>query len=142
MLMSPKIYVDWIQPWHKKLCDLAHDHGAWVHLHSHGNINKILEPVLESGVDMLNPWDIYESMDLIDFLSSPASDHTIPVGGCHKFFFDWERDKQNEYLTDLFDRAKKTGKRWMFMETGGIPEGTSRETWDFLVNRLDELARR
>jgi len=142
LLMSPEIYVEWIQPWHKKLCDLAHDHGAWVHLHSHGNIKKILPSVLETGVDMLNPWDIDESMNLVDFLSDPTYEHTIPVGGCHKFFFEWDRDKQNEYLTHLFKSAKKTGKPWMFMDTGGIPEGTTRDTWDFLVNRLSELARR
>jgi len=139
LLISPELYEAWILPWHTKLCDLAHEHGAYVHLHSHGNINKILPLVLSAGVDMLDPFDIYESMDLVAFLSEYGEGRTVPVGGLHKFFFEWERDKQNEYLTGLFARANKAG-RWMFMDTGGIPEGTSKETFDFLINRLDELA--
>ena len=43
--------------------------------------------MLETGVDMLDPFDIYESMDLVAFLESGAAG-TVPVGGCHKFFFE------------------------------------------------------
>lgn len=138
LLMSPEIYVEWIQPWHKKLCDLAHEHNAFVHLHSHGNINKILSPVLETGVDMIDPFDIYESMDLVAFLESGGS-KTVPVGGCHKFFFEWDEHKQDEYLTGLFNRAGKAG-RWIFMDTGGIPETISKKTYDFVIERLRELS--
>jgi len=140
LLISPELYEAWILPWHKRLCDLAHDHGAYVHLHSHGNINKILPLVLSAGVDMLDPFDVYESMDLVAFLETHGDSGTVPAGGCHKFFFDWDRDKQNEYLTDLFARAKNAG-RWIFMDTGGIPEHTTKDAYDFLMERLDELSR-
>lgn len=140
LLISPALYEAWILPWHKRLCDLAHEHGAYVHLHSHGNINKILPLVLTAGVDMIDPFDIYESMDLVAFLTEHPGTRTVPVGGLHKFFFEWDRDRQNDYLTDLFKRANKAG-RWMFMDTGGIPEVTTKETFDFLINRLDELSR-
>jgi len=136
--MSPDIYRDWIQPWHKKLCDLAHDFGAYVHLHSHGNINKILPYVLDTGVDILNPFDIYESMDLVGFLE-PGRSKTIPAGGCHKFFFEWDRTKQNDYLVDLFARAGRSG-RWIFMDTGGIPETLAKDSYDFVIGRLRELS--
>ncbi|MFC1693875.1 uroporphyrinogen decarboxylase family protein [Candidatus Latescibacterota bacterium] len=139
LLISPELYEKLILPWHKKLCDLAHDYGACVHLHSHGNINKILPLIHSTGVDMLNPFDIYESMDLIEFLENNPRGETIPVGGCHKFFFEWDRNTQNDYLTSLFKRAKKVG-RWMFMDTGGIPETTDKETYDFFMRRLKELA--
>jgi hypothetical protein len=139
LLMSPEIYRDWIQPWHKKLCNLAHDFGAFVHLHSHGNINKILPYVIETGVDMLNPFDIYESMDLVAFLESGKS-KTVPVGGCHKFFFEWDENRQNDYLDDLFKRANRAG-RWMFMDTGGISETVSKNMYDFVVERLHELSK-
>lgn len=140
LLISPELYSEWILPWHKKLCDLAHEFGAYVHLHSHGNINKILPYVLSAGVDMVNPFDIYESMDLVAFLNENKGSKTIPAGGCHKFFYEWDRDRQNEYLTDLFKRANKAG-RWIFMDTGGVPEAVTKESYDFLINRLDELSR-
>jgi len=140
LLVSPEVYREWIFPWHKKLCDLAHEHSAFVHLHSHGNINKILPDVLATGVDMLNPFDLNESMDLVSFLDTRGSGGTIPVGGLHKEFFSWNRDRQNEYLTSLFTRAKKAG-RWIFMDPSGIPETVTKETYDFLLVRLEELAK-
>lgn len=139
LLISPELYEAWILPWHKKLCALAHDFGAYVHLHSHGNINKILPLVLSAGVDMLNPFDIYESMDLVAFLETHKDSKTVPVGGLHKFYYEWEKDKQNEYLTSLFERAKKAG-RWMFMDTAGVPENVDKETYDFLMKRTEELS--
>jgi hypothetical protein len=109
-----------------------------VHLHSHGNINKILPFILTAGFDMLNPFDSYESMDLVEFLQSDTD--TIPVGGLHKFFFDWDRDKQNTYLENLFEQAGKNG-RWIFMDTGGIPETIQKDTYDFLIQKLRELSK-
>jgi hypothetical protein len=140
LLISPELYEQWILPWHTRLANLAHDHGAFVHLHSHGNINKILPLVVSSGVDMLDPFDIYESMDLVAFLESRNS-RLIPVGGCHKFFFEWDRETQDEYLTSLFTRARKAGS-WIFMDTGGISENVTKERYDFLIGRLGELAKR
>lgn len=140
LLISPETYENWIYPWHKKLCELAHEHGAYVHLHSHGNINKILPLVLSSGIDMLDPFDMNESMDLVEFIKTSKNTGTVPVGGLHKHFFNRERDAQNEYLTSLFNRAKKAGK-WIFMDTGGIPETVSKETYDFLMERIGELAK-
>ena len=138
LLIAPELYRQWILPWHKNLCSLAHDRGAYVHLHSHGNINKILPFVLTAGFDMLNPFDSYESMDLVEFLQSDSD--TIPVGGLHKFFFDWDRDRQNAYLENLFEQAGKNG-RWIFMDTGGIPDTIGKDTYDFLIQRLQELSK-
>ncbi len=139
LLIKPEHYRRWILPWHRRLCELAHGHGAYVHLHSHGNINSILESILSSGVDMLNPFDIYESMDLVAFLDSHGSMGTVPVGGLHKFFFDWDRDKQREYLTDIFARAKGP---WVFMDTGGLPGTLDKEGYDFFMEELRKLSRR
>jgi uroporphyrinogen-III decarboxylase len=140
LLISPELYEQWIMPWHKALCDLAHERGAFVHLHSHGNINKILPMLLQTDVDMLNPFDIYESMDLPAFLEDNPDTRTVPVGGLHKFFFEWDKDKQAQYLEELFTRAKKAG-RWIFMDTGGVPENTSLETYQFLMEKLGELSK-
>ena len=138
LLISPDLYEAWILPWHRRLCDLAHDHGASVHLHSHGNIGKVLPLIISAGVDMFDPFDTHESMDLVSFLETNPGSGTVPVGGLHKFFFSWGRDEQNDWLTSLFSRAKTLG-RWILMDPGGIPDGTTRETVDFLINRLAEL---
>jgi len=138
MLMSPDLYKELILPWHKRLVELAHDFKATVHLHSHGNITKILPLVLSTGVDMLDPFDSYESMDLVEYLESHPAAKTIPVGGLHKFIFEWDRDRQRDYLNALFKNANKAG-RWMLMDTGGIPSDVDKEGYDFFMEQLREL---
>ena len=90
---------------------------------------------------MIDPFDMNESMDLVEFLRVHSTSRTIPIGGLHKHFFDWDRDTQNDYLTSLFERAKTSG-RWMFMDPSGIPETVSKATYDFFMERIGELARR
>ena len=141
LLVSPETYEEWIFPWHKKLCDLAHEHDAYVHLHSHGNINKVLPLVLSTGVDMLDPFDPNESMDIVEFLKNNSNSGTVPVGGIHKNFFEWDMDTQNAFLTSLFERANRAG-RWMLMDPGGIPATVSKQTYDFFMERIRELAKR
>lgn len=138
LLVSPEIYREWIFPWHKKLCDLVHEHDAFVHLHSHGNINKILADVCATGIDMLNPFDLNESMDLVAFLEDERFTGTVPVGGLHIDFFSWDRAVQNDYLTSLFTRAKKAG-RWILMDPSGIPDTVGKDTYDFVLTRIAEL---
>jgi uroporphyrinogen-III decarboxylase len=139
LLVSPEIYDEMIFPWHKKLCGLAHEYGAFVHLHSHGDINKILPKVLSAGFDILNPFDKNESMDLVEYLNGKIA-KTFPAGGLHKDFFLWDRNTQDDYLKSLFSRAKKAG-RWIFMEPAGISEGTSLDSYKFFMERLRGLSK-
>ena len=138
LLASPEIYRDWIMPWHKKLCALVHDFGAYVHLHSHGNLKKILPLLLSTGIDMLNPFDKNESMDLVEFLSAFPDAGVVPVGGLHRNFFDWDEAQRSDYLTELFRTASKTG-RWIFMDPGGIPSTVSKPEYDWLADQLARL---
>jgi hypothetical protein len=138
LLASPEIYREWIMPWHKKLCGLAHESGAFVHLHSHGNLQKILPFVISTGIDMLNPFDKNESMDLVEFLSAYPDAGVIPVGGLHRGIFDWDGEHRTEYLTSLFESAKKTG-RWMLMDPGGIPGTVTKPEYDWFMDQLRKL---
>jgi len=140
LLISPEIYKQLIFPWHKKICDIAHDHGAYVHLHSHGNLKKILTTILLTGVDMLNPFDSNESMYLIDFLENYPELTTIPVGGFHKNFFDWDRENQNRYLSSLFNKAKKTG-RWIFMDPSGIQDSITCDNYNYFMEKIETLSK-
>ena len=64
LLISPKIYQQYFLPWHQALADVVHGYGAAMHMHSHGNINLVLDMIVGTGVDMLNPLDPTEGLDL------------------------------------------------------------------------------
>lgn len=54
--ISPDMYRELYQPFHKKLNDWIHAHTSWrIFYHSCGSIVAILDDLIEAGVDILNP---------------------------------------------------------------------------------------
>ncbi len=136
LLFSPDLYDRCFFRWHKALCDLAHAHGAHVHLHSHGNINKILDRIVGTGIDMLNPLDQTEGMDLAAIKRRYGERLTL-VGGMDKFIFDQELPEIERRLRRSVEIGKPGG-RYILMDAGGIPETLSREKFDAFL----EISRR
>jgi hypothetical protein len=65
LLINPEIWRSFFKPRYKKMFDLVHDHGAFVHFHSDGYIDAILDDFYEIGVNVLNPQ--FSCHDLDDF---------------------------------------------------------------------------
>jgi uroporphyrinogen decarboxylase len=55
LFMSPRNYKELVFPWLKRICDTAHKGGLKFILHSCGDIYKIIEDLIECGVDAINP---------------------------------------------------------------------------------------
>lgn len=129
LLFSPELYDRFFFKWHRELADLCHSYGAYLHMHSHGNINKVVGRIVEAGVDLLNPCDPYESMDMRQ-LKEAYGDKITFVGGVDKFVFDWDRETLERNLRQLFTVGHKGGG-YVFMETaGGIPENISKPAYE------------
>lgn len=138
LLFSPDLYEEFFFPWHKEIADLCHSYGAFVHMHSHGNINKIISKLAEAGIDMLNPCDPYENMSL-EQLKAEYGHRITFVGGVDKFFFEWDRARMTEHLKNVIKTGRKGGG-YIFMDSSGsIPENVSKETFDFYMNLSREL---
>lgn len=55
LLMSPPMWRRHIQPRLRRWCRLIHDHGLQVFYHTDGAAGGLLRPIIECGVDVLNP---------------------------------------------------------------------------------------
>ena len=55
LLMSPKAWHRYLQPRLKRWCDLIHSYGLRVFYHTDGAARRLLAPILDCGVDVLNP---------------------------------------------------------------------------------------
>ena len=137
MLISPELYRRFIYPWHQKLCDIAHSHGAVVHLHSHGAILPVLPDLVRAGFDILNPLDPDDSMPY-EAVRAAAGDKMVLCGGMDKHFFDWDKDIQSRFLKDLIAKAKPKG-RFILMDSGGIPETGTKDAFDYFLAVSEEL---
>ena len=54
-LLSPRDFDDFVFKYDKPICDLIHEHGGFVWVHSHGKVRSFIERFVEMGVDVLNP---------------------------------------------------------------------------------------
>jgi uroporphyrinogen decarboxylase len=63
-LMSPKHFKEFILPGLKRCVDAAHEAGAYVLKHTDGNIMPILDMIVETGIDALNPLEPQAGMDI------------------------------------------------------------------------------
>jgi uroporphyrinogen-III decarboxylase len=137
LLFNPELYRELFWPYHADLARLCHSYNASVHMHSHGNIMKIFPWLVEAGIDMINPCDPYEGMNL-QYLKEQFGSKVTLVGGINKFFFDWGPDRMKEYL----ERTIRIGRRrggYIVMDSGGVPENISKETYDYYFKLSKEL---
>ncbi|MCJ7626641.1 MAG: hypothetical protein MUO76_24370, partial [Anaerolineaceae bacterium] len=64
LLVSPKHFKEFINPYNRKLVDRAHELGLKVVRHSDGNLWSIMDVLIETGYDGLNPLEPQAGMDL------------------------------------------------------------------------------
>jgi uroporphyrinogen decarboxylase len=63
-LMSPRHFKQFILPGLKRCVDAAHEAGAYVVKHTDGNIMAILDMIVGTGIDALNPLEPQAGMDI------------------------------------------------------------------------------
>jgi len=63
-LMSPKHFKEFILPGLKRAVDAAHEAGAYVVKHTDGNIMGVLDMIVGTGIDALNPLEPQAGMDI------------------------------------------------------------------------------
>lgn len=135
LFISPKLYEELLFPWHQKLACLCHKYKAFCHLHSHGNINDILPLIAAAGIDILNPVDLREGMDVEELLRE-----------CEKMSFyvslqgligdDWSFSSVEKILKKMRSLQNEYGR--MLLRIDLISEDTDKQSFTDLM----ELARK
>ncbi len=55
LIMSPEHFDEFVMPWFKRFTDQGHNYGHQVILHSCGAIHKVIDRLIDAGVDCLHP---------------------------------------------------------------------------------------
>ncbi len=64
VMFPPKILREHVFPWYRQIANAAHKKGAKFILHCCGNINTILDEVVNTGIDALHPFEPTANMDI------------------------------------------------------------------------------
>ncbi|MBD3241575.1 MAG: hypothetical protein GF331_13380 [Chitinivibrionales bacterium] len=80
LLFSPDVWRKLIYPYHKITIDAVKQRGAFVSLHSDGNINSVLDGMVELGYDVVHPFQESAGMSLTRFKEEYRDAFTV-MGG-------------------------------------------------------------
>lgn len=131
MFISPETYKEIIYPWHKRVIRLAHKYGAFVNMHSHGNINAIIPLLVEAGLDAINPVGPSDNMDLKS-LKEKFGDWITLQGGISKFIGKMNKKQLEEHLKDRISKGSPGGG-YILSSEGGIPVTMTRKNFEFFM---------
>lgn len=112
LLISPEDYEQLIFPWHKRVANLCHQYDAYCHLHSHGHIKDIIPLLIDAGIDILNPVDYKEGLDIEELKGTYGDKLTFYVE------VDLPVLKKERIDTNALDRLRRLAE--LGREEGGI----------------------
>ena len=80
LMFSPETWRELIFPYHKIIADAVHERGAYLSLHSDGNINTVLDGVVELGYHVVHPYQVSAGMSYERYFAGYADKFTV-MGG-------------------------------------------------------------
>ncbi len=140
MFISPRIYEKLILPWHVRLAKLCHDHGAYINMHSHGNINEIMPLLIEAGIDILNPVGPSDGMNLGELKAKYGAKITF-LGGVSKYIGEMTGAEIEAHLRKVLATGAPGGG-FMLKTEGGIPTAMTEENFRRFLAVSRECRRR
>ena len=53
--LPPELFAEYVVPYDREMAELIHRHGGYARLHCHGRIARVVEHILATGVDSIDP---------------------------------------------------------------------------------------
>jgi len=139
LLMSPELFREFFLPWYEELTHRIHDRGAFIHLHSHGNIAALLPDLAAIGIDIINPFDWEENPDLPELVRRFGK-HFVFCGGCNGDLYRYSTEEV-EFIIRRACGLSKIAERGYILSISGITDDLSVDEWNnwrAIVNRARE----
>ena len=131
---SSDMYEAYFQPWHKRLADLCHQHDAYLRIHSHGNIMLLVDQIVATGVDILNPVGPGDNMDLAG-IKAEYGERLVIFGGLSKFIAEMNQEELEAHIAEVFEVGTRGGG-FIARNESGVPADMSRENLDFYIRTV------
>ena len=127
-LISPEMYRRYFFVWHRRAAELAHQYGAVALMHSHGNINKLMGHIVETGIDMLDPVGPSDGMDLRS-LKERYGDRLSFMGGISRFIGEMSSEQLDKHVRQVYE-AGCAGGGFIPSSEGGVPRNMTPESFE------------
>ncbi len=134
LLFSEAMFRQYMFGWLKDLADLCHAHDAYLHLHSHGHIQDLMDAIVEAGVDVINPIGPSDHNDLALF-KRRWGDRIVLHGGISTTIDRMSISEIRRHVAEVIDVGREGGRFFPRTESGIPPMPV-----ELARSYLDELA--
>ena len=138
MLFSPRHYQKYLQPYHKRLCDLAHRFGAQVIYHSDGNINKAVPLLIDAGVDCLHPMEVKAEMDVLELKRLYGHQLAFMGNIDARLFQSNDLPGLEKEIRQKLPQAMRGGG-YIYHSDHSIPPGTRFDTYRYALDLIRKI---
>lgn len=80
LLFNPKTWWSHMHPYHKTVVDAVKARGCYASVHSDGNVNSVIDGLIDLGYNVVHPWQESAGMSLAEHKSRWAGNFTV-MGG-------------------------------------------------------------
>ena len=116
LMFSPQTWRELIFPNHKIMTDAVKARDRFVSLHSDGNINSVLDGIVELGFDLIHPYQEMAGMSYDTYLQSYRNSFALLGGICIQSTLGFgDYDKLTSEINRVFSLLK--GRRWVCCTT-------------------------
>lgn len=132
--MSPAMYRELIQPYHRYTIDYAHSLGLPVIMHSCGFVEPLLPDMIEAGIDCLQVIEIKAGMDLLK-LYREFGDRIAFMGGIDvRVLYTNDREQIDRELETKIP-AVKNGFGYVLHSDHSIPQTVNYDTYRYFLDK-------
>ncbi len=133
-LFSPKMFREFVLPYLQRMIDAIHEEGAFAVKHSDGNIWPILDDIVNTGVDGLNPIEPVANMDLGE-VKAAYGDRICLVGNidCGDLLCNGSPEDV-EKAVEAAIRAGSPGGRYMLSSSNSIHASVKPENFKAMID--------
>lgn len=117
LLFSREMVKEYVYPWLKDLADLCHKNNSFLHLHSHGYIQDIMDYIVEAGVDIINPIGPSDHNDL-EMFKNKWGDKICLHGGISTTIAQMTESEIADHVKTVINTGKKGGRFFPRTESG------------------------
>ncbi|MBN2851726.1 MAG: hypothetical protein JXQ23_03210 [Clostridia bacterium] len=130
LLFSKELFRKYLAPWLKELSDLCHERKAYLHLHSHGHVEELMDDFIGCGVDIINPIGPSDHNDLAMFKRKWGDKITLNAG-IGTAIAQMTSEEMREHVFAVVETGRKGGRFFPRTESG-IPVMSKEKTVEYL----------
>ncbi len=136
---SPAYWRKYFKPGVKAIVDYCHGQGLPVIYHGCGNVNRIFEDFIESGVDAYNPLEAKAGLDVVDLRRRFG--HRIAFCGNMDVLL-WANGTKDELRNAVLTKLNAAkGGGYIFQSDHSVPGNISAENYEYVIGLVRQYGK-